>query len=118
MDIMLILMSGIMYACTKTISYCDIYQVLTGIDALSLIANNPVEMEAILTAVINTVNDALLNHSTEVFLSDSDLIELINYALIESGSGQAISAQILRELGLFTNSVIAIILQLGYSIMP
>lgn len=110
--------TNVLFVCSQTIAYCDIYQVLTGIDVLSLIAHNPAEMQTLLSAVMHTVGESFLSISTEVFLNDSDLMDLINYAITESGSGQVISAQILRELGLFQNSIIAFILSNGYSIIP
>lgn len=119
MDLSLVLFicSNILIGAAKTLSYCDIYQAITGIDVLSLMANNPAELETLLLVVVHVVNESLLNVPTEVFLSDSELMDLINYAISASGGGQVVSAQILRELGLFQNSIIAYILTLGYSIV-
>lgn len=119
MDLSLVLFicSNILVEAAKTLAYCDIYQTLTGIDVLSLMANNPAELETLLLVVVHVVNESLLSVSTEVFLSDSELMDLINYAVSVSGDGQVVSAQILRELGLFQNSIIAYILTLGYSII-
>jgi hypothetical protein len=102
----------------KTMGYCDIYQLITGIDVIQLILNNPAESQAILTTVINTVNALYQQMPVEVFLTDTDLWELLNYAILESGSGDVISAQILRELGLYSNSIIAHLISLGYTIIP
>jgi len=102
----------------KTMSYCDIYQLITGIDVVQMILNNPAESQALLTTVMSTVNVIFQEMPTEVFLADGDLWQLLNYAILESGAGNVVSAQILRELGLYTNSIVAHLIYLGYTIIP
>ena len=103
--------------CANTFYYCDLYQIITGIDVYSLVANNPADIQTIMAVVFNTVHAVYREIPTEVFLQDSDLWELLNYAIQESGSGNVISAQILRELGLYSNSIIAYLISLGFSII-
>src|ERR1700688_4487422 len=87
-------------------SYCAHYQMITGIDVLSMLANNQISIET-MQFIISTVNTHLLNIASEVSLTDVDLWELLKYAIQESGNTNIIRAEILQELGLYTNSIIA-----------
>jgi hypothetical protein len=111
-----LLLSGVAHMCAHTVYYFDLYQIITHIDAWALIAHNPTEIASITTTVIQTVTYALRDVPTEVFLSDSDMLDLLNYAIEQCGGGNVISADLLRQLGLFNNSVLTFLLNLGYSI--
>ena len=96
-------------------SYCAHYQMITGIDVLSMLANNQISIET-MQFIISTVNTHLLNIASEVSLTDVDLWELLKYAIQESGNTNIIRAEILQELGLYTNSIIAYLISFGYII--
>lgn len=112
-----LLLSGVAHMCAYTVHYFDLFQIITHIDAWALIANNPTEIVSITTTVIQTVNYAIRDIPTEVFLSDNDVLDLLNYAIEQCGGGSIISANLLRELGLFNSSILHFLLELGYSII-
>jgi hypothetical protein len=112
-----LLLSGVAHMCASTVYYFDLYQIITHIDAWALIANNPTEIVSITTTVFQTVTYAFRDIPTEVFLSDGEVLDLLNYAIEQCGGGDIISADLLRALGLFNNSVLTFLLNLGYSIL-
>ena len=116
MNMSFYLISAVLMTCAQTMWQFEVYQAITGINPVDLIENNPAEMQAITMTVINTVQQSLREIPTEVFLSDSDMWSLLNYAIETCGGGNLISGEILRELGLYTNSVITYLLMLGFSI--
>ena len=96
-------------------SYLNYYQMITGIDVLSMLLNNQISIET-MQFIINTVNTHMLNIASEVSLTDVDLWELLRYAIQESGNTNIVRAEILQELGLYTNSIIAYLISFGYII--
>lgn len=101
--------------CAKVFSYCTQFQMMTGIDVMSLLINNQLSHEAMII-IVQTVNSNMLNIATNIPLNDADLWELLRYVIQESGNSNIISAQLLIDLGLFTNSIIAYLISFGYII--
>jgi hypothetical protein len=114
---MLVIASQVLYGCTKALFYLNYYQAITGIDVISLIGNNPAALQNILVVVIQTVHSHMSSMSTEVFLSDDDLWGMISYVIRECSDGDNIRAETLVELGLNTNSIIAYLISIGFTIL-
>jgi len=110
-----ILVFSVVCMCAKTFYYCTEFQMITGIDAVSLLLNNQLTIEA-MNIIVNTVNTNMLNLATNIALNDADLWELLRYVIQESGNTNIISAQLLIDLGLYTNSIIAYLISFGYII--
>ena len=74
-------------------------------------------------SVSNVANAAVnsLESTTEVFLSDADLVEAISPIMENSindyPNTRLISSNLLQTLGLYTNSVIAYLMSLGFKIL-
>jgi hypothetical protein len=73
---------------------------------------------------ISSIADAALNSlesTTEVFLSDADLVQSISPIMEQSMNDyphtRLISSGLLQTLGLYTNSVLAYLINLGFSII-
>jgi|ERR1700679_164310 len=110
-----ILIFTVVTMCAKTFAYCSEFQMMTGIDVISLLINNQLSIEA-MNIIVNTVNTNMLNLATNIPLNDADLWELLRYVIQESGNTHIISAQLLIDLGLYTNSIIAYLISFGYII--
>ena len=114
----LLLTAFLVNGCVKAIYYCYYYQAMTGVDILTFIADHPEAMHTILTNVITFVElDMAQNMSLEVFLSDADIMGLILYVITNFSNNGVISSEILIELGLHTNSIIAYLVLLGFTIL-
>jgi hypothetical protein len=101
--------------CGQSFAYCNYYQMITGIDVLSMLENNQLSIET-MNIIINTVNTHMVNIASEISLTDADLWELLRYVIQESGNTNIISAELLESLGLYTNSIIAYLNIFGYII--
>ncbi len=101
--------------CAKSFGYLNYYQMITGVDVMSILINNQLSIELMYT-IFNTVNTHMLNIASEISLSDNDLWELLRYVIQESGNSNIISAELLTDLGLYTNSIIAYLTSFGYII--
>jgi hypothetical protein len=114
----LLLTTFLLNGCVKALYYCYYFQASTGVDILTFIADNPEAMNIILRNVINFVeSDMAQNISMEVFLSDADIMGLILYVITNFSDNGIISSEILIELGLHTNSIIAYLFLLGFNVL-
>lgn len=101
--------------CSQSFSYFNYFQIMTGIDVMSLLINNQLSTGQ-MNLIINFVNTQLQNIASEITLSDSDLWELLKYVIEESGNGNIISADLLVSMGLYTNSILAYLNAFGFII--
>jgi hypothetical protein len=102
--------------CAQSFNYCNYFQMVTGIDVISLLTNNQISAST-MCLIINTVNGQLQNITTDISLTDADLWELLKYVIEQSGNTNIIRAELLESLGLYTNSVIAYLTEFGYRIV-
>jgi hypothetical protein len=109
-----VIASAILLTCAKTFAIFEQYRMITGIDLLSDTIFNQLSAESL--SLINNVISQAQEITTEVFLPDIDLWELLRYAVETAGNSNIISAELLESLGLYTNSVIAYLNLFGYII--
>jgi len=108
-------LAAVLDLCVQSYAYCNIFQSITGIDVLSSLANNQLNVQ-LMYLIINAVNANSVNMASQISLSDIDLWELLRYAIQESGNTNIISAELLQSLGLYTNSILAYLISFGYII--
>jgi len=97
----LFIASVILITCFQTYVICSQYQTVTGIDLLGALPQVQAQVQ---------------DFTREVFLSDTDLWELLRFVIEQASPGNIISAELLVSLGLYTNSVIAYLNLFGYII--
>ena len=95
------LASVVLITCFQTFVICSQYQTLTGIDLLDALAQTQAPVQDI---------------TREVFLSDTDLWELLRHVTEQASPTNVISGELLESLGLYTNSVISYLNLFGYII--
>jgi hypothetical protein len=100
---------------SQVYTYLSQFQIITGIDVISLLVNNQLN-PALINLIIHTVSSNAVNMTTEISLSDRDLWDLLSY-VISVSNGNIISAELLDSLGLYNNSIVAYLISFGFRIL-